>query len=231
MSGVIPASMEEPDEIPYCIWRPDVPSEDTLRALIQRYPNVIYHAARACAVAGYISLYKELSRNILPEVHVAEEACHASAGRNVQGSEEIYQHIMAHGVKYAVMDDYQRTVNISNPRVISLNGDTAVYSNLAARQAYKDPGPRHSHSTSHYFNITEDWGLDDHDCGTPQPPADFVPLLYAPLPTDLPPINKDMLILLAAYHGNIDRYARLRRPKMVEFEQECIIYGIHHNII
>jgi hypothetical protein len=107
MSGVIPVDMKEPDEVPYCIWHPGLPSEDTLRALVQRYAIMIYHVARACAVTGYISLYMELSTDILPEVHVAEEACHASAGRNIKGSEDIYQLIMTHRTKHAVMNGYE----------------------------------------------------------------------------------------------------------------------------
>ncbi|KAJ5226522.1 hypothetical protein N7468_007747 [Penicillium chermesinum] len=77
MSGVIPA-LSSPEETPYCIWHPDVPSKDTLRALVKKYPQMIYNAARACAIGGYLDLYKELDP--LPEVHVAEEAGYAAAG-------------------------------------------------------------------------------------------------------------------------------------------------------
>ncbi|KAJ5496690.1 hypothetical protein N7463_008677 [Penicillium fimorum] len=48
--------MSEPDQTPYWIWHPDVPDECILQALAQRYPQMLYHAARACAVAGYIDL-------------------------------------------------------------------------------------------------------------------------------------------------------------------------------
>jgi hypothetical protein len=55
-------------------------------------------------------------------------------------------------------------------------------------------------------------------------------LLYTPLPTDLPTINKDLLILMAAYYGNIERYVRLRRPnKWVGSEMCCAVRGIYHN--
>lgn len=234
MSGIIPEMDENnPDEVPYCIWHPDTPPEDTLRTLVQRYPTMIYHAARACAVAGYIDLYKDLA--VLPEVHVAEEACDASASKDNKGSEAIYQDIMAHAIKYAVMDDYSRTVDVSNPRIKSLNGDTATSSSLAARQVHKKPELFYfwtdTHDTSHYFNITEDWGVDDHECAAPEPPQDnLVRLLHSPLPADLPPVNKDLLILLAAFHGDIDRYVRLRRPKMIKREYSCVIRGIHHNV-
>lgn len=41
--------------------------------------------------------------------------------------------------------------------------------------------------------------------------------------------NKYILIHMAAYEGNVDRYARLRRPFMIEDEFACIIRGIYHN--
>jgi len=54
-------------------------------------------------------------------------------------------------------------------------------------------------------------------------------LLFTPLPADLPTAHKDPLILSAAYYGDIDRYARLKRPEMVEFELECVVRGMYHN--
>lgn len=234
MSGIIP-TISEPNETPYCIWHPDVPHEGTLRALVQRYPQMLYHAARACAVAGYIDLYKELDP--LPEVHVAEEASYASAERGNKGSQEIYQRIISQQVKFAIMDDYTRTVDIANPRVAFLNGDTAVFSSLGGGREHVDPkeisyfyrehGDRHY--TSNYFNITEDWGIDDHNHKALDAPESYFPLLYGPLPVDLPPVNKDKLIVMAAYLGDIDRYARLHRPQMVRGEFFCIIRGIYHN--
>ena len=58
-----------------------------------------------------------------------------------------------------------------------------------------------------------------------------VTLLYSPLPSDLPAfiINKDELILMAAYEGNVDRYVRLRRPYFLDKEVACIVRGIYHN--
>lgn len=235
MTGIIP-TMSEPDEIPYCIWHPDVPDEGTLRALVQRYPHMQYHAARACAVAGYIDLYEELDP--LPEVHVAEEASYASAERSNKGSQEIYQRITSQQVKFVIMNDYTRTVDIANPRVAFLNGDTAVYSSLGGGREHVDPKEisyfyrnlEDRHYTSNYFNITEDWGIDDHDDHeAPDAPESYFPLLIGPLPIDLPPVNKDKLIAIAAYFGDIDRYARLHRPQMVRGEFFCIIRGIYHN--
>jgi hypothetical protein len=76
MSNDLPAveDMSDPDHVPYCIWHPDVASESTYRILVQRFPQMRYEVARACAVAGYLGLYRKL--DVLPEVHVAEEARH-----------------------------------------------------------------------------------------------------------------------------------------------------------
>ncbi|KAJ5564848.1 hypothetical protein N7513_001090 [Penicillium frequentans] len=235
MSGIIP-TISRPEETPYCIWYPEVPTEDTLRALVQRYPDMLYHAARVCAVAGYVDLYKELDP--LPEVHIAEEAGYASMQKNSNGSQQIYQHILSQPVKFEIMNDYTRTVNFAGRRVAVLNGDTAVYSSLTARRKYYSPQGSTSIryrkpwdtycSYPHYFNITEDWGIDDHDCDAPEAPEDYVPLVYNPLPADLPLINKDKLIHVAAYNGDIDRYARLRRPQMLEHEWALVVHGIYH---
>lgn len=133
---------------------------------------MIYHAARACAVGGYMDLYKELDP--LPEVHIAEEAGYAQ--RNRKGSQEIYQNIISQPVKFSIMNDYKRTVDISGRRVTSLNGDTAAYSSLEAKSKFHESkGPWVL--KSHYFNITEDWGIDDHDCDAPETPDDLLPLL------------------------------------------------------
>ncbi|KAJ5159362.1 uncharacterized protein N7482_006366 [Penicillium canariense] len=241
MSGVIP-EINDSSEIPYCIWYPEPPPQETLRNLVKRYPNMIYHAARACAVAGYFDLYSELQ--VLPEVHVAAEARDASLARKNKGSEAIYEQIMSKHLKFEIMNDYDRSVNLENPRPAHLNGDTAVFSDLTAHMLhagvdnssklgvnlvdYIEWDPKEYNTYSH-FNITEDLGVDDHSCGAPEPLASFWPLLYSPLPTDLPPVNKDNLILSAAYTGDVDRYVRLRRPQMIEQEFHAIILGIYHH--
>ncbi|KAJ5096652.1 hypothetical protein N7456_007373 [Penicillium angulare] len=237
MSGIIP-NISQPEEIPYCIWYPDIPKEETLRALVQRYPDMLYHAARVCGIAGYVELYNELDP--LPEVHVAEEAGYASMQKDNGGSRQIYQHILSQPLKFEIMNDYTCTVNISGRRVASLNQDTAVFSSLTYRSKYH--GPRELRQKARpwdiygerlpfYFNITEDWAIDDHDCKAPLAPEDYVPLVYSPLPADLPLINKDKLIKLAAYNGEIDRYARLRRPQMIDDEWAFVVHGIYHNPI
>jgi hypothetical protein len=241
MSGVIPEINDSP-EIPYCIWYPAPPSQETLRNLVKRYPNVIYHAARSCAVAGYFDLYSEFQ--VLPEVHVAAEARDASLARKNKGSEAIYEQIMSNHLKFEIMNDYDRSVNLENPRPAYLNGDTAVFSDLTARMLHAgvDNSSKRSvslvdyiewdwkeYNTYNHFNITEDMGVDDHSCGAPGPLLSFWPLLYSPLPSDLPPVNKDSLILSAAYRGDVDRYVRLRRPRMIEQEFHAIILGIYNH--
>ncbi|KAL2216467.1 hypothetical protein M432DRAFT_663869 [Thermoascus aurantiacus ATCC 26904] len=230
MSNVIP-DMTSPDEFPYCIWHPDLAAEETYRELARRYPLMRYHVGRACAAAGYLDLYCELK--LLPDVSIAEEA-----RDNQKDGDAIFREIMAQPVKYAVMDDYIRSVNLANPRAgACLNGDTAVRSLLEVKQKHVKPMRDlfpdlylSRHDESSYFNTTEDWGIDDYNSEPPDHSA-VVPPLYSPLPTDLPPVNKDLLILLAAYSGNIDRYARLRRPQMIPGEYSCIVRGIYHDAI
>jgi hypothetical protein len=55
-----------------------------------------------------------------------------------------------------------------------------------------------------------------------------IPLLYNPLPANLPTVQKDILILAAAHHGDSNRYVRLRRPSLVEGEIDCLVRGIYH---
>lgn len=49
------------------------------------------------------------------------------------------------------------------------------------------------------------------------------------MPRDLPRVDKDLLILVAAWAGNIDRYTRLRRPLMISGEVQCLVRGIYHD--
>jgi hypothetical protein len=81
-----------------------------------------------------------------------------------------------------------------------------------------------------HFDITEDMSIDTYNGVVP--PTDqnvVIPLLYSPLPADLPTVQKDLLILWAALHGDIDRYARLRRPYRIRKETECVVRGIYHS--
>ncbi|KZF19540.1 MATE efflux family protein [Xylona heveae TC161] len=230
MSNSIP-DMNHPDDFPYCIWHPEVATEATYRELAHRYPQLKYHVGRACAVAGYVDLYKEL--DILPEVHIAEEA-------RSNGHSAIFDMVMANDTIYNVMNDYNRTVDIDSPSPGRLNCDTAVRSLLEIKKKVKRPdldifdfGEEEDHDFSDFenFNITEDWNIDDHE--TPRAAAkqadDLTSYLCAALPTHLPDIDKDLLILMSAYYGDIDRYARLRRPRFVTCEVACVVRGIYHN--
>jgi len=257
MSNNVPAveDMSDPDHVPYCIWHPDVASESTYRTLVQRFPQMRYQVARVCAVAGYLDLYRDL--DVLPEVHVAEEARH-------NDNLDIFNDIMAQPVRYSVMDDYYRTINTASPKVAYLNGDTAVRSTLYCRRKitmpenlrdtfdfdFLDDGdgtdedePIYSQRFKPgYFNITEDGYIDTYDGYSPEKetstmtefsagPDLISPLLYSPLPQDLPDGNKDVLILMAAYYGDIDRYARLCRPAAIRKQIECVVRGIFHNTL
>ncbi|KAJ9615590.1 hypothetical protein H2200_001665 [Cladophialophora chaetospira] len=230
MSDIIP-DMTAQEDFPYCIWYPQTAREDTYRELVERYPNMKYQVARACGVAGYTDLYQEL--NVLPDVHVAEES-------RDNGQMELFEIIMKSPVLYSVMNDYERTVTERDPPShCQLNGDTAVRSWLLnSRQKYEEPllddmwdeEEYYDRYKELYFNITEDQCIDEHGSEELPAPSELLSLLYSPLPRHLPNVNKDLLICLAAYNGDIDRYARLRRPKMQwGKEAHCVLRGIYHN--
>lgn len=228
MSDEVPDGMF-PEHIPYCVWYPNVPSEDTCRRLVQQYPGMKYHVGRTCAVAGYVGLYRELG--LLPDVSIAEEAREAGSK-----SLEIFEDITRRLLRYSVMDDYTLKVNLDNPRPGAfINCDAAVKSMLEIRQDVRNEFEPHEptmRALRSNFDITEDGGIDDHDTTAQHNPPlaeCHVPLLYSPLPLDLPTMNKDVLILMAAYEGNVDRYVRLRRPEMIPEEAEAVIRGIYHN--
>ncbi len=254
MSNNVPDMSVASDDLPYCIWHPDTAAEDTYRQLVRRYPHMAYHVARACAVAGYIDLFRELEEggSILPDVAIAEEA-------RACGSHDIYKAIMSQPVRYRVMDDYTRSI-VADPQPSGLNGDTAVRPILDVKQRFKTPsGPEDcvlpndkDHSgdgddnedsdddffamlpddgfEEAIFNITEDMNIDEF--ATPEPDGyanlAMAEFLAKPLPPDLPAGDKDILIVAAAYSGNVDRYARLRRPRMVDNEAGCVVRGIYH---
>ncbi|KAK4625552.1 uncharacterized protein CLAFUR5_05698 [Fulvia fulva] len=194
---------------------------------------------RACAAAGYTELYKELA--ILPEIHIAEEA-------RDSGNEEIYRSIMAAPVKYTVMNGYQRALNLESPVAANMNVDTAVRWMLQVKQKFRnladeddmedwDIADIMEHGFDEQtFDITEEMCLDligmpPEDIEKLRPRCDLLSLLIEPLPQDLPTADKDMLICAAAYYGNTDRYVRLRRPKFVRKEIECIMRGVYHNTL
>ncbi|KAH8695444.1 hypothetical protein BGW36DRAFT_382705 [Talaromyces proteolyticus] len=251
MSNKIP-SMPEARDRPYCIWYPQVASQDTYRKLWQQYPDMSYQVARACAVANYVELYLEM--DLLPDTSVAEEA-------RASGSMEIYEAIMRNPVQYRIMNDYTREITVQNPNPACLNDDTAIVSYLDVKQRVRHTGgieeepilenteqPQQAADDDddmgflfpfpgfdeQIFNITEDMNVGEVDWKdelyAEGPPIDYLPeLLSQPLPVHLPQGNKDLLILMAAYYGNIERYARLRRPRMIDKELGCLVRGIYHN--
>lgn len=262
MSNKIP-DISAAEEFPYCIWYPDVASEDTYRQLAARYPQMRYQVGRACAVAGYRDLYSEL--DLLPDVAIAEEARDSvmrsrrhggTEGRCSSASQHIFDQIVRQPVRWRVMNDYLRSVDLDRPKPAShgLNGDTAIVSTLGLKRDFRRLRPLSRYNNDRtrlnldymvdgeiapwYFNITEDWNIDEHTStfyDTQGPDIwptgeEMTELLWNPLPLDLPWGNKDLLVLMAAYHGNIDRYARLRRPSHVSAAEACcVVRGIYHN--
>jgi hypothetical protein len=226
MSDEVPSRelMRDKASQPYCIWYPDVASEDTYRKLAAAFPDMRYQVGRACAVAGYAQLYSEL--DLLPDPSIAEEAREAS--RANEGSRKILEKIMAAPVRWAVMNDYDLTIELDNPRPgACLNADTAVRATLEGRKKLGD-----CVVPWRYFNITEDWGaaLENVELKQPNLSDEEIALLTSPLPFDLPTMQKDLLILSAAYEGNLDRYARLRRPgRSVEYELHCLVPGVYRS--
>ncbi|KFA55699.1 hypothetical protein S40293_05271 [Stachybotrys chartarum IBT 40293] len=191
MSNHIPDPGAHSEELPYCIWYPEVASEDTYRQLANRYPQMIYQVARGCAVAGYADLYLEL-KDVLPEMAVAEEARDA-------GSDAIFRHIMK-----------------QPPTARASHGDTCVSSMLKQmKQTFNKPAdpdnpfeiifdfPGFEEDTT--YNITEDYAVAESvPKVTWSSKSLMLDLLSSPLTADLPAGNKDLLILMAAFYGDID---------------------------
>lgn len=230
MSNEIP-EMTHPEDFPYCIWHPEVASEVTYCELARRYPQMKYLVGRACAVAGYRELLAGL--DLLPEIHIAEEA-------RDNGHDLIFQDVMSHDpLLYEVMDDYKRHLCEESPRSAAvLNGDTAVLSSLKWRtkiKFYNDKVCSYQDLSSFHecidFNITEDCQIDTRGFGysTWRTDVDVTTLLYTPLPKHLPNINKNVLICMAAWNGDVDRYVRLRRPHPIPREDMCLFRGIYHH--
>ncbi|KFZ15063.1 hypothetical protein V501_02896 [Pseudogymnoascus sp. VKM F-4519 (FW-2642)] len=226
MSDEVPGSelMGNKAFYPYCIWHPDVASEDTYRKLAAAYPDMRYQVGRACAVVGYDQLYREL--DLLPDPCIAEEAREAS--RDSDGSRHIFEQIMAAPLRYSVMNDYDLTVELDRPKPGAfLNADTAVRATLKERQIFA-PVFR----SKRYFNINEDWGIGPETVKLEITTLtdDEADLLVSPLPFDLPTMTKDLLILMSACEGNVDRYVRLRRKgRSVQYEVQCLIPGIYRS--
>ncbi|KAJ5151351.1 uncharacterized protein N7482_010603 [Penicillium canariense] len=164
--------------------------------------------------------YEQTLRRLLPDVAIAEEARdNATSGR------AIFEAIVREPVRYTCIDDYRRCLREPPVPGAYLNGDTCVRSMLDETLSV-DGYPQEP-----IFDITEDWCIDVEGLRPGQRLVDpeEIGLLYNPLPLDLPTVDKDLLILMAAWSGNIDRYTRLRRPKMHSYELPCVIRGIYHH--
>ncbi|CAG7937258.1 unnamed protein product [Penicillium salamii] len=234
MSNVI-SEIQNPATEPYCIWYPEFASEGTYRELVHRYPSMRYQVGRACAAAGYTDLYKKL--DLLPDVSIAEEA--RDAAKNTENGEngengEIFKIIMSASQRWAVMDDFTRTVNRECPRAPAfLNGNMKFRRALCQRVL---PPKNLSDTTADDIDIEEDGfiGLKENinktDCDTKFGPADSE-YLWMSLPLDLPSIDKRLPTQLSAWEGNVDRYTRLMHPRRLRTETEysCILRGIYHH--
>jgi hypothetical protein len=214
---------------PYCIWYPRVAQEKTYRQLATVFPEMRYQVGRACAVAGYSQLYSEL--DLLPDPCIAEEARENTAGPAAEGARQIFEQIMTTPIRFGVMNDYDRTVQLHTPKAgVCLNADTAVLATLKQRQAFGEHFRGPMDSPWEHFNITEDRGIDEKTAKVKLHALtdSEIALFVSPLPVDLPTMHKDLLILVAAFEGNLDRYARLRRPgQSINYELHCVVPGIY----
>ncbi|RBR18573.1 uncharacterized protein FIESC28_06028 [Fusarium coffeatum] len=223
MSDDIPERMAA-EEQPYCIWHPDIATEETYRSLASKHPDMKYQVGRACAAAGYHSLWKEL--DLLPEVTHAEEARESGT----DGGKLIYEEIMEFKYRYAIMDDCNRTIELWDYKCPAyLNGDTEVRWKLAARKGIGSwvPDLQPCIEEDKHIGLKDEDVEEQHSILT----QDEVELLYSPLPEDLPTVKKTLLIQMAAHDGNVDRYARLMNSgrTLTELDQDCIIRGILHH--
>jgi hypothetical protein len=215
---------------PYCIHYPRMASEDTYRRLAVTFPELRYQVGRACAAAGYSQLYEEL--DLRPDACIAEEARESCQGPAAEGAKRIFERIMAAPTRYNVMNDYERTIQEDQSKPgACLNADTQVLASLHIRRKMRKLFWETEVFPWSYFNITEDQGIDEEGPKRHTPhqlTESEANLLDSPLPHDLPTTYKDLLILAAAYDGNVDRYARLRRPGFtVEYELFCLIRGVY----
>ncbi|KAI0424369.1 hypothetical protein F5Y09DRAFT_324560 [Xylaria sp. FL1042] len=219
MSNSIPEFMAE-DQLPYCIWHPEFAKEGTYRALRRQYPRMEYVVGRACAAAGYDALYFEL--HLSPDVSIAEEARESGT----DGGDRIYDSIMNAPVRYAIMNDFGPSINLENRQPAFLNGDTVVHWLLEYRSVTPwKPNYR-------FPDIEEDMHADKEACNlTVELNEADIELLYTPLPQDLPTVKKTLLIQMAAFEGNIDRYSRLAVPQRTMSPREllCVVRGIYHH--
>ncbi|KAG8420586.1 hypothetical protein J3459_010948 [Metarhizium acridum] len=216
--------MPDKDSRAYCIWYPDIASQDTHRKVAEAFPDMRYQVGRPCAVAGYDELYRE--RELLPDVFIAEEARESGS----HGSRRIFDHIKAMPTRYGVMNHYKLDINLESPQPIAcLNADTAVLATLKGRRrSCNGLGKR----LWRYFNTTVDWGAGEEgvklDVFTLTNSEIALPASL--LPFDLPTMHKDLVIPVSAMRVISRRYARIRRPgRSVEYELRCLVPGVYRS--
>ncbi|KAJ5518668.1 hypothetical protein N7453_001090 [Penicillium expansum] len=205
MSDIIP-DMQNPATQPYCIWYPELASEETYREVARQYPSMRYQVGRACAAARYTDLYKEL--DLLPDVSIAEES------REVDKDAEIYKIIMSAPQRYVIMEDFSRSVHLKNPTNTCTTADDIdieedgfiglqdiSLKDISGVEDYAKLGPGQSNQ------------------------------LWMPLPPDLPVLEKRLQTQMAAWEGNVDRYSRLMHPRRLrtKIEYDCVLRGIYHS--
>lgn len=240
MSDIMP-DMQNPATQPYCIWYPDLASEETYREVARQYPSMRYQVGRACAAACYTDLYKEL--DLLPDVSIAEESREVDKDKDA----EIYKIIMSAPQRYVVMEDFSRCV-LETPRTPAfLNGDMkprwALEQRVQPRWAFEQrfhPSKDLPETTADDIDIEEDGfiGLQDISLEDISGLEDRTKLgpgqsdqLWMPLPPDLPFLEKRLQTQMAAWEGNVDRYSRLMHPRRLrtKLEYNCILRGIYHS--
>ncbi|KAJ5908622.1 hypothetical protein N7495_001304 [Penicillium taxi] len=207
MSDVIP-DMKNPATQPYCIWYPDLASEETYREVARRYPSMRYQVGRACAAACYTDLYKEL--DLLPDVSIAEES------REVDKDAEIYKIIMSApppndmlswkiSLDPFILKPHERMQTTADDIDIEEDGFIGFQDiglkDISGMEEYAELGP----------------GQSDQ--------------LWMPLPPDLPNLEKRLQTQMAAWEGNADRYSRLMHPRRLrtKLEYNCVLRGIYHS--
>jgi hypothetical protein len=114
---------------------------------------------------------------------------------------------------------------VSTNDTIQAPARNSAASTRSSRGLFDDPG-----YDEKLFNFTEDMNISEMRPDASLPSASpLIHLLSRLLPTDLPTVHKDILILMAASYGNIDRYTRLRQPKPIYQGIYCCVRGIYHN--
>ncbi|OAQ98304.1 hypothetical protein LLEC1_03592 [Akanthomyces lecanii] len=206
MSSIVPDMGDDGAVLPHCTWHPETADGGNV-------PQGGRWDARSSGTAwrGWLSPRRRRHRS--------------------EGG-EIFKLIIAQPVRFAFMSDYENKLCERPRQGASLNGDAAVVCVLRLRSEnptnVPDAWPSH-------WDIDEDGYIGDEDVGhmgeghSGTITALEIELLGKSLRADLPTVNKDVLILMAAYEGNMDRYARLARPDLIRGEEACIVRDIYHS--